>query len=170
MLKAISVIENCVPVLGFCSFGNGETAISIEAQTLTDKMYWFISYYQESHALFGKKATVISHLREIARECNNDDWDGEGARATDPIALLNAEDFIRALPNDLSMPECSPETDGAISFEWVRSSYRLFMISIGQSRRISYAWLDGSGKGHGVEFFDGKTLPTRLIQGIQSIL
>ena len=120
--------------------------------------------------LFGGKSAAISRLRALATECGLQDWDGNDASAIDPSALQNAEDFVRALPEGIPMPECAAEPDGAISLDWIQSRHRLFSVSVGQSSRLAYAWLDGADKGHAVARFDGFIVPRLVLSGIQSIL
>ena len=68
------------------------------------------------------------------------------------------------------VPEFAPEPDGSVSLDWIQSRTRLFSLSIGTSRRLAYAWLDGSDKGHAVSRFDGKHIPSRIQQGIREIV
>ncbi len=107
---------------------------------------------------------------ELARECAQPDWDGYGAIAVDPIALQNAEAFVRMLPESIPMPEFAAEPDGAISLDWIQSRHRLFSLSIGSNKRLAYTWLDGTDKGHGVARFDGTSIPERVLAEILSIM
>ena len=112
----------------------------------------------------------ISRLRAFANDCAEQGWDGHEACAIDPQALQKAEDFMRALPEGFPTPECAPEPDGSISFDWIQSRHRLFSLSVGSSNRLAYAWLDGTDKGHGVARFDGFSVPPRVLSEIQAIL
>src|SRR5258706_6876016 len=106
-----------------------------------------------SQAPFGRKAAAISELRAIASNCSKGGWDSDDASAIDPVALLNAEAFVRALPDAIPLPEIAPEPDGAISLDWIQSKTRLLSLSVGSSNRLAYAWLDGSDRGHAVTYF-----------------
>jgi hypothetical protein len=125
---------------------------------------------ESSVALFGERGAAISSLRELANECAGDDWDGSGAVALDPCAVENAERFLRALPEGVPMPECSPEPDGSVSLDWSESRARLFSVSVSGSNRLAFAWLDGCDKGHGVSRFDGVLVPERVLIGLRLIL
>jgi hypothetical protein len=125
---------------------------------------------ESSQALFGAKATVLSGLRKMADECANDDWDGEGGLGIDAVTLWNADALIRALPDGFPLPEFAPEPDGSISLDWIKSRYSMFSLSVGNDKRLAYAWLDGSDKGHGVAFFDGISIPSRVLLDIQPII
>jgi hypothetical protein len=145
------------------------SAVSFEAEALQNAVTEVVSWTERSQALFGSKAAVISSLRALASECNAPDWDGENANAMSPIALLNAENFIRALPDAIPLPELAPEPDGSVSLDWIQARNRLFSLSISSTDRLAFAWLDGSDKGHGVARFDGQTVPPRILMGIQSV-
>jgi hypothetical protein len=124
---------------------------------------------ERSIALFGKKAAALSELAMLAAECAEPGWNGENAAGLDPAAVTAARRFVRALPEDLPLPEFAAEPDGSISLDWIASRNRLFTLSIGRSNRLAYAWIDGADRGHGVARFDGRTAPPRILKGIQEI-
>jgi len=113
---------------------------------------------------------TISQLRQLANDCAEPGWDGSEAYPIDPDALQNAEEFVRLLPYGFPDPECAPDPDGSISLDWIQSRHRLFSLSIGNSSRLAYAWMDGTDKGHGVACFDRSSIPLRVLSEIQSIL
>ncbi len=124
---------------------------------------------ERSQALFGEKGEALSRLRRLANECAQENWDGNDASAISVLAVSLAEDFVRALPEGLPLPEFAPEPDGAISLDWRESRSRIFSLSIGNSYRLPYAWLDGADKGHGVARFDGAVIPQKIIEGIAAV-
>lgn len=164
--------------VGFCYLGyaalaayaRSGSAISVEASAARQSACAVVESGERSHALFGGKGAAISELIGLANECAEPEWDGEVAAAIDPLAVANAEDFVRALQEDALLPEFAPEPDGAISLDWMHSRHRRFTVSIGASNRLAYAWLDGADKGHAVARFDGQTIPPRILHGIQSIM
>lgn len=85
-------------------------------------------------------------------------------------ALINAAAFIRALPVGIPIPEFASEPDGMISLDWITSHRRVFSVSIGTSRRLAFAWLDGTDTGHGVARFDGAAIPRKILDGILQII
>jgi len=148
----------------------GGSAMSPEAGEVHKAVSEVAESAEQSVALFGEKATALSHLSALGTECAYNDWDGQGAAAIDPFALLLAKRFIRAMPDDIQLPEFSPEPDGSTSLDWIESRNRLFSISIGANSRLAYAWLDGADKGHGVARFDGQNIPPRVLDEIIKIV
>ena len=147
------------------------SAISTEAQTVQQAARTVMESVERSQALFGNKAMAISQIWALANECAEPGWDGDGAFAMNQIAVFNAVAFIRALPNGVPLPECAPEPDGSVSFDWIQSRNRLFSLSVGTSNRLAYAWLDGSDKGHAVARFDEEQgVPPRILAGIKAIM
>jgi len=125
---------------------------------------------ERSVALFGEKAAALSRLASLAVECAEVGWDGEDAAPIDLIAIRSAERLVRMLPYGVPLPEFSPEPDGSISLDWIRSRNRLLSLSIGRSNRLAYAWLDGAERGHGVVGFDGPNVPLRVLEEIKHIM
>lgn len=151
-------------------FRRNDSAYSMDGKSAGTAVAEVLRSAENSQALFGAKSVALSALRELTEECSVDDWDGNGSVGIDPFALWNAEEFVRAMPNNLPLPEFSAEPDGSISLDWITSRYRVFSLSIGASNRLSYAWLDGTDKGHGVAQFDSETVPPRILTEIQPIV
>jgi hypothetical protein len=151
-------------------YGRSNTAISSEAETAKKAVAELLESKERSQSLFGKKALAISTLREMASKFSEDDWDGYGAEAIDPLSVWNAEEFIRTLPDNLPMPEFSTEPDGSVSLDWIRSRNQMFSVSVGTSNRLAYAWLDGTERGHSVVNFDGNNIPQRILTDLNSLL
>ena len=146
------------------------SAVSPEAHTVRQTASEMVETTERSLALFGSKAVALSELRALADECTEENWDGNGAYPIRQIAVILAAEFVRALPDDLPLPEFAPEPDGSISLDWIQSRTRLFSLSIGSSQRLAYAWLDGSDKGHAVSGFDRERIPARILQGVREIV
>lgn len=148
----------------------GRSAISSEAQAVQKAATAVVELAQRSQALFGAKALAIAQIWALADECCELGWDGSDASPLDHLAVTSAEDFIRALPDGVPLPEFSPEPDGSISLDWIQSRHRLFSVSVGATNRLAYAWLDGADRGHAVARFDGETVPPRILEGIERII
>ncbi|MBI2423058.1 MAG: hypothetical protein HYV27_09540 [Candidatus Hydrogenedentes bacterium] len=146
------------------------SAVSFEAQAVTQAARKIANTTESSQALFGEKSAALSQLRELAEECGEDNWDANGAYRIDELAVFHAECFLRAFPEGLPLPEFAPEPDGAISLDWIQSRNRLVSLSVGSGSRIAYAWIDGTDKGHAVARFDGERIPTRILAVIREIV
>jgi hypothetical protein len=165
-----------VPMIGLSgqialqTLAGGGSAISPEAREVYEAASRVVESAERSQVLFGKKAAALSQLVALASECSQRGWDGKDAMAIDPVAVSLVRRFVRALPDGLPLPEFSPEPDGSISLDWIRSRNQLFSMSIGHNNRLAYAWLDGADKGHGVARFDGQNVPPRVLEGIKGIV
>lgn len=169
----LGTVPNAVGPLGYAALSPYEqrgSAVSDEVNAVVLAASNIADAAERSVALFGAKAAALVNLRTMANECAQDDWDAAGGQAIGLDALTRAERFVRALPSNVQLPECSPEPDGSISLDWSESKRRLFSISVGASDRLAFAWLDGSDRGHGVARFDGRVVPERMLFEIRSIL
>ncbi len=146
------------------------SAISPEAQVVRKEAGVVLDTIEHSQALFGGKSTAIFRLREVADECAEEGWDGNGAHPIDHLAIRIAERIVRALPDGIALPEFAPEPDGSVSLDWIQSPNCLFSISVGGTNRLGFAWLDGTDKGHGVAHFDGEKIPPYVLHGINAIM
>ena len=146
------------------------SAVSAEARVLRESASAVVESAERSVALFGSKATAISQIWALAKECAEFDWDGASGEPISLTAASMAADFIRALPDDIQLPEFAPEPDGSISLDWIQSRTRLFSLSAGTTNRLAYTWLDGTDRGHAVVRFDGQTVPIRIVEGIRNIV
>jgi hypothetical protein len=135
-------------------------AVSPEAQVVRNHAWRVLESLEQSQALFGAKTEALSQLRALIAE----------EAKVDAASALIAEDFIRALPDEIPLPEFGVDPDGSISLDWMPSRSRIFSLSVGSNSRLAYAWLDGTDKGHAVARFDGQTVPDRVLKGIISII
>ena len=146
------------------------SAISAEAGNVSCAVETVIRAVENSQTLFGIKSAAIAQLKNLADECADSDWDGAGADPVDAATVQNVENFLRALPDTIPMPEFAPDPDGSVSLDWIVSRHQMFSLSIGPTNRLAYAWLDGTDKGHAVAYFDEHNIPVRILDGIQATL
>lgn len=160
-------------ILGYAAltaYARGGSAVSSAAYEGELAANCVVEKAENSLALFGIKASAIEHLRQVAFDCRERDWDSNGAEPIDAVAIYTAESIIYALPQGIPMPEIAAEPDGNVSLDWSTSRSRVFSISAGRSGRLAYAWLDGADQGHAVARFDYKEIPSRILMGLASIL
>jgi len=125
---------------------------------------------ERSEALFGPKRAAISGIWALVYESRQMGDESEDAEPISPHAAELAIDFIRALPDDVPLPEFAWEPDGSISLDWMQSRHRVFSVSIGDGYGLPYAWLDGADRGHAVAWFDREMIPPRILEGIRRIM
>lgn len=111
----------------------------------------------------------LAKIWSLVKECSEPSWDGEGARPLDRLAAISAAQFVRALPDEISLPEFAPEPDGSICLDWIQSRNCLFSLSVGATGRLAYAWMDGADGGHAAARFDGETIPPDVLEGIKRV-
>jgi hypothetical protein len=167
---SIAVASVWLGTAAFHACARQRSAFSSEARDLADRVAIVMQTTETSHVLFGRKATAISKLNGIADACAESNWDGNEANAINETAVQTAEAFIRAMPDEMPMPELAPDPDGSIELDWIASRQRMFTVSVGQSNRLAYAWLDGAAQGHAVDSFDGDAIPTRIRDCIETII
>jgi hypothetical protein len=170
MPEPISTLGLCFAgYVSLSAYTKGSSAISVEANAARNAASAVIDSIERSQAIFGEKTAAISQLRDLAIECGQENWDGDGAAAIDTKAIINSEAIVRALPLGVPLPEFAPEPDGSVSLDWIHSRTCQFSMSVGGNHRLAYAWLDGTDSGHGVASFDGSTIPPRVIEGIFAV-
>jgi hypothetical protein len=113
------------------------------------------------------KSSLMSSISALEEECCNTNWDSYGAEPASPLALRRAEDLIASLPDDLPLPGCSIEPDGCVSLDWMPAPYRTLTVSVGESDRLPYAWVDGDDRGHAVARLRDGQLPPRILSEIR---
>ena len=118
----------------------------------------------------GTRAAAISRLGALMAEFATANWDGDGALPLNPAATRQSLGFLCALPEGFPQPLLCPDPDGSVGLDWIQSRNCMFSISIGASDRLSYAWIDGSDRGHGVARFDGERIPQQIMDGIVGVL
>jgi len=167
MLEPISV--TALLYLGYpalAEYAQATSAISSEASRISEVAASVMRERQWSHSLFGAKAAALSELSSVVACLYVDD---EQERVTSET-YRNAEQFLLALPEDLPPPAFGIDPDGAISITWAVSRARIFSVSIAESERIAYAWLDGSDRGHAVARFRTPALPAVFTSALRSIV
>lgn len=153
----------------FQSAGYGGNAVSDEANWVRESLINVSKSAESSRALFGPKADLLNSLEQLSVECAEEDWDGYGAEPVNMVALSRARAFIRSLPERYPLPELSVEPDGAVSLDWMPSSNRTLSVSLSESGRIPYAWVDGTDCGHAVARIVDEPVPTRILTEIERI-
>lgn len=143
--------------------------VSDESRQIGNLIFRVVDTLNRSVALNGAYHEVIADLSEVAEECREPDWDGYGAMPLPNEAAVKAEQFLYALPTWVKSPEVVPEADGSVALIWDAGRRRIFSVSLQSDPRVTYALLDGTSKAHGVEYFDGRSVPENLLESIRRV-
>lgn len=149
--------------------GYGGNAVSNEAIWVRESLINVSKSAESSRALFGPKADLLNSLEQLSIECAEADWDGYGAEPVSVITLARARAFIRSLPENFPLAELSVEPDGAVSLDWMPSANRTLSVSLGETGRVPYAWVDGIDCGHAVARIVDEAVPARVLAEIERI-
>jgi hypothetical protein len=170
MLETVSVSAFALFCLrgppALVEYAQPSSAVSEEANRLSDAAKSVMRECQDSQSLFGAKANSLSELSSVISGLHVD----EDQEPVSPEAFRKARQFILALPDDLPNPTFGIDPDGEISMTWHVARTRIFSVSISESERIAYAWMDGSNSGHGVDRFRTPVLPAMLASALRTIV
>ncbi len=156
----------CLGYSALAGYARPSSAYSREAGEISDAACRVMQDRLGSESLFGKKMVGLSTLVATVDAVH---VDSEQEPVSAP-ARVNAEQFLLALPDNLPMPEVGIDPDGAVSLTWFASRTQMFSVSIDESDRIAFAWLDGSDKGHAVARFRPPVLPGVIVSTLRSIV
>lgn len=120
---------------------------------------------------FGKIADELLSMEiyDIFKECSKENWDGSGAKPISIRTCLTAVKLAESLPQDLPKPDVIPEPTGEIAFEWYRGKGYVFVLSVSDENKVSYAGLFGTDcKSFGSEYFH-KEIPLAIISKIRRL-
>lgn len=114
-------------------------AIGIDADNIKDQFEEIFNNNNDTISLRHQiTKEVIRKLNNIYEGCSQPNWDGYGAKPIDLETYYQSERFINCLPDDIPYPEVTPDPDGEVSFEWFKSSHKIFSVSIGRNGELSY--------------------------------
>lgn len=166
MFEPVSLIGFALSSSTWTDFVRPSSAISSDANQVCVAVSKVLEDRLDSESLFGSKSTVLWQLMTVIGDLTVDEDQEPVASET----LHNVELFVLALPDGLPSPMIGVDPDGAISMTWAASRTRQFSVSVSNSDRLAYAWIDGSDKGHAVERFRSSSLTERFLTSLKSIV
>ena len=107
-------------------------------------------------ALTYDRTEAIDAVLDAYLDAAEPGWDGEGAEAVSPAALLRACQFAATLPNGTPEPEPDATPHGTILFQWYAAPYRRLSVSVGGSDTIAFSAIIGATRRRGTDTFDGE--------------
>ncbi len=123
---------------------------------------------EPSRELDAARLALRITLREICQQCQQPNWDGEGAEAISTETHEVALRLLDSLPSGIPMPAVSAEPDGQLNFEWYQASRRLLSASICSNGTLYWAALIGSEDPRGsCQFVD--QFPQTLLYWIEQV-
>ncbi|MDO8540860.1 MAG: hypothetical protein Q7S40_10530 [Opitutaceae bacterium] len=134
----------------YCTYSAGN---SREADLVQQVLQAAIRSELQSATLSGARISALADLDGFYVIAAKHGWDGEDALPVKNEAYVNARRFLSLMPRNWSKPEISADPDGEVAVEWHGGTRRRLSISFGPDERLSYAWLNGSERGHGTDMF-----------------
>jgi len=83
-------------------------------------------------------------------------------------SLIKAFQFVRSLPDDISMPDVSVDPDGEVALEWYKNPRWVFSVSVGADGTLTYAGIWENTETHGSSKWD-EILPQEIVNGIRRV-
>ena len=112
---------------------------------------------------------LMSEIQACFAQRSEANWDGEGAEALRPTALMEALEFVQWLPESLPTPDVVPEPDGGIALEWYGAPHLAFIASFKGRGAVVYAGVFGQGNTvRGTEIFRN-SIPNGLLELIRRV-
>ena len=109
-------------------------------------------------------------LKEILKECSENDWDGYGANPIDLESVKWVSKFIGLLPDYISYPELSPEPTGELTMVWNKNGFHM-IVGINSQGILTYGGTSSSGRIYGDSKFNDESLsiPNGLIEILEMV-
>lgn len=82
---------------------------------------------------------AVVELNEIKQNCTRNNWDNAGSAKVESQTVKYAQELIERMPNNLPLPEISPDPDGNINLEWYADKDFVFEISVDRNKNLYYA-------------------------------
>ena len=111
----------------------------------------------------------VDRLFSAFTEANEENWDGYGAAAANPKAVVLALRLLSQLPTTIPMPDMAIDVDGDVAFEWNYGPRRIVSVRVGGDGTIYYAGLLGYSTFYGSEI-PSEGIPDAVAGAIDRIL
>jgi hypothetical protein len=141
------------------------SAVSEAAGWVTRLLGKVASGNEIAQSLSGREVEFQARLRAALDDLVTD----EDQHPVTTAAVRIASRLASVLPQYLQLPQVAIDPDGAISLDWMPSRTRAFSISVGESSRLAYAWMNGSDGGHGAVRFED-SIPTALLLQLNDVI
>lgn len=129
----------------FNVFAGTSSAASDDAKRISEMRARILIDFANSATGNQRLAEPLQTLAETFRECQQPNWDGEGAEPISAQALSDGQAILSSLPSYVPLPEIFPEPTGAIAFAWYRAPGYRYVIAVSGKGVLQYSGLFGAG-------------------------
>jgi len=152
------ILEHEPTISSYTSLGQ-----STEAKHLQDQIEWTVIRLQDPVEYVEPCRRVFREMEEVFLKCQEDDWDGYGAKGASLESFEHAHSFVLALPAQCLDLEVGVDPDGEFSFDWFGSRGAVLTISVGPNGQLTYAGRFGLARAHGLEFLS-EAIPKEILR------
>lgn len=117
--------------------------------------------FQSPSISLGWREILKNEVYELALECSQENWDGEGALPISEYEQKVACCFIDLLPEGIELPFITPENTGDIAFDWDIRKDMTFAVILTEDFAI-YAGIFDEERCRGKIRFDYKEIPSPI--------
>lgn len=104
---------------------------------------------------------VISELKEIKKECWQDNWDGENSAKAKEEAISRIKIFASLLPKSIDEPNVFVRRNGDVSLHWKTDKSEALVLTFNETLFITFAIIQKMGRCSGeTRFFE--SIPDNL--------
>ena len=120
--------------------------------------------------LTSRRSRAMQDIEQLAVNCQNDNWDGEGADRVSSETVKIAREFIGQLCEETPLSDLYIDATphGSISFEWVPAEQVMLDVLILPSGEIAYAYLIRGDEGSGRDQWQG-TIPKSIVEAVDKV-
>lgn len=131
------------------------------AQTNSLDFFVWPSIHDLSHSrtLGESYSSILEQLEELEAQCSLPNWDGEGAEAVSPAAVVLAKCLAVLLAKDFPQPEVTVGKRGEVVFDWIENQKRMVTVYVAPSGLIRFAYVRDGGSDLGSFVFTGRVDP-----------
>ena len=165
-MSAFAAVTGIYPASG--SWKSIQPGVSDAAKRIGEILHTAVTGLVVSATGQARIADPIAGLETLYEECQQANWNGEGAKPITLDVLEEAQLLLLLLPSTTPVPEFVPERSGRIAFEWYQSPDRVYLLSSGGTRELEFAGLFGRGNEiHGKCNFNG-ALPGMIAEHLST--
>lgn len=129
----------------FNAFSGTFGGASDDAVRITEMRTNIVFDYAASAVGNERFAEPLQQLADIAQECQQPNWDGEGAEPISLQAITDGQAILYSLPSYIPLPEIFPETGGSIAFGWYVAPGFRYVVAVSGKGVLQYSGLFGAG-------------------------